>query len=67
MDPVGVASTTPSQPKEEIGALSTEMTTSSIRSRLDFSTEASFSAQVWATRASSAKTLTSIARRSSTE
>src|SRR6185312_3827317 len=46
VDPVGVDITTPSQPKDDSGRPSTSMTTSSIRSRLAFSTVASLSAQV---------------------
>ena len=46
VEPVGVDTTTPSQPKLERGRPSTSMTTSSIRSRLAFSTVASFNAHV---------------------
>ncbi len=46
MEPVGVDMTTPSHPKVESGRPSTSMATSSIRSRLAFSTVASLSAQV---------------------
>ena len=46
VEPVGVETTTPSHPNVESGRPSTSMTTSSIRSRLAFSTVASLSAQV---------------------
>ena len=46
VEPVGVDTTTPSQPKVDSGRPSTSMTTSSMRSRLAFSTVASLSAQV---------------------
>ncbi len=66
VEPVGVAITTPSQPKVEIGRPSTSMTTSTIRSRLAFSTAASFNAQVSARHTLSSHTLTSMAMRCST-
>lgn len=66
MEPVGVARTTPSQPKAVSGELSTETTTSSIRSRWDFSTEASLRAHVRATSRPSTCTTTSRAMRSIT-
>jgi hypothetical protein len=66
VDPVGVAITTPSQPKVEMGLASTSTTTSIMRSRSAFSTAASFKAHVWARRAPSNHTCTSMVRRSST-
>ena len=46
VDPVGVAMTTPSQPKVDNGRPSISTVTSSIRSRAAFSTVTSFSAQL---------------------
>src|SRR4051812_34279491 len=66
VDPVGVANTTPSQPHLERGRESTSMPTSSIRSRLAFSTEASFKAHPLVTTRSPTSTVTSIVIRSST-
>ncbi len=66
MEPVGVAHTTPSQPKRETGRPSTSATTSSIRSRAAFSTDASFSAQSRCTTPPLLRTSTSMVIRSST-
>ena len=70
VDPVGVAITTPSQPIVDTGRPSTSVTTSSIRSRLAFSTVASLTAKVRAisVRSPSRPTLTTTSRviRSST-
>ena len=66
MDPVGVAITTPSHPKLLSGRPSTSMATSTIFSRLPFSTEASFRAQSWCSTRRSLHTCTSMAIRSST-
>ncbi len=46
VEPVGVDTTMPSQPNDDSGRPSISITTSSIRSRLAFSTVASFSAHV---------------------
>ncbi len=67
VDPVGVAATTPSHPQRESGRASTSTSTSSILSRLDFSTEASLSAQVRAHSTPSRVTTTSRVVRSSTD
>ncbi len=66
VEPVGVAHTTPSQPKPDTGRPSTSMTTSSMRSRDAFSTDASLSAQSVCTTRPSLRTRTSSVIRSST-
>ncbi len=66
MEPVGVAMTTPSQPHRDSGRPSISTTTSSTRSRLAFSTDASLSAQSRCTTSPSMVTVTSTVIRSST-
>ena len=68
MEPVGVAHSTPSQPKLVSGRPSMEMTTSSTRERSAFSMDTSLSAHVPPTTVPSAsRTSTAMASRSSTE
>ena len=66
VDPVGVAITMPSQPNSVTGRPSTSSTTSISRSRLAFSTAASFTAQKSAIFTPSTWTVTSSVIRSST-
>ncbi len=66
VEPVGVAATTPSHPQRDSGRWSTSTTSSSIRSRAAFSTDASFSAQPCSTARPSWSTVTSSVMRSST-
>ncbi len=67
VDPVGVEITMPSHPKLESGRPSISMTTSIMRSRLAFSTVASFNAQVsYTTTPCASFTRTERASRSST-
>ena len=65
VDPVGVATTRPSQPNRVSGRPSTSRTISSIRWRLAFSTAISLSAQVRATSRPESRTTTSTVIRSS--
>ena len=66
VDPVGVAATTPSQPQRDSGRPSTSTTTSNMRSRTPFSTEASLRAQPVPSSSPSRVAVTSRVRRSST-